>query len=440
MMRIKNIKSILKIDKNKMISVSLSLTFLSVFAALMIPYKFPLFPILIFINLLIVIFNLSKTTFYYRKNSLIYFYGLYLVLYFISIIFFSFQIFEFFIPDLRNAITCSLLLFTSIVLIKDMNHLKQILWMLYKQLFIVSLVSSMLGLFKFYLMLNGTFIDFLRLSDGSYPLGTSLLNDYNTYSFGLFMGLIIGFGFLKTNITPLKRMMLWISIITLLITISMTGSRRSLLILGVFVLFFLISEFRNYLKLITKTLLTLRGDIRLLRPIFGILFVFTITFFFVKKSNFEFSDLSQVEKILIRVESLGDASGSFNERTKRWHLSNEIFTSMNLKGLLFGNGYNYWVDFVPNRQDKLGTDYPHNIFMSIFFSNGIIGVFLISGLLIISFIVYLKNMKLLFPLLVGYSISFIYLFISGDQIFSNKAIVLLIFIPIIFETKKQIKT
>lgn len=423
------------IKKIDIINFFISLTYLSVFGALMIPYNFPLFPILIFINLLLLFTNWSYIKFTFFKSNLLILYVLYVIAYFISITFFSFELFEYFVPDLRNAITSSLLLFLSIVLIRDFYQLKSVFNILYKQLFITSLVASIIGLTKFYLSLNGVFIEFFRTSEGLYPLGTSLLNDYNIFSFGLFFGLIIGILYLRTDLGKLSRIFLWISIGTIILAITLSGSRRSLIILLFLFLWFLLIEFRSYFKLFCEVFKNQVLNLKLLRPFFFLLFCLLIYFIFLRGNYFEFSDLNQFEKILVRVESLNETEGSFNQRTIRWDLSKRLIKSMEFNELLFGNGYQYLQEFVVNNANKLGTDYPHNLFFSTFFSNGIIGFLLISLLLIQSFVIYIKNLSIVSPFFIGYLISFIYLFISGDQFFSNKAIVLLIYFPIIIETK-----
>lgn len=427
-------------SKKKIINYVLSLTYLSVFGALMIPYNFPLFPIFILLNLGLVFTNFKNLNFICFRSYMLFFYLIYLMVYFLSITFYSFDLFHFFLPDIRNAITGSLLLILSIILIKDFNHFKEIIEILFKQLFLVSIIVSITGLTKFFLSLNGVFIEFFKTSEGLYPLGTSLLNDYNIFSFGLFFGLLIGTSFLYKKISAFKRFLLWISVSTIFITIALTGSRRSLIILIVYLIVFLFKEIGGYKKLFFEQMKLGVVKLNFFRPLIFLFFAIILSTYYFSNNRFEFSDLNQFEKILVRAESLNESGGSFSQRTRRWELSLEILNSMDLGNLLFGKGYQYWIDFAPYDRQNIGTDYPHNLFISTYFSNGIIGLLLISILLIQAFIVYIKNIKLLTPFFIGFLISFIYLFISGDQFFSNKAIVLLIYFPIIIEIKSNGKT
>lgn len=423
------------LNKRKIVSLSLSLSYLSVFAALLIPYNFPLFPIFVFINLMLVFVNFKNISFIYFRSYIFLFYILYLIIYFFSITLYSYDLFDYYTSDYRNSITCSLLLFSSIILIRDFEHFKQVIEILLKQLFFVSLIASFLGLLKFFLSLNGVFIEFFRTSEGLYPLGTSLLNDYNIFSFGLFFGLIIGISFLDKNQSMIVRFFLWLSVSMIFISIALTGSRRSLVILFIFFIVFLYLEFRVYLHLFIVQIKKGVLRIRFFRPI---TFIFLLIIFFsylITNSNFEFSEVNQFEKILIRAESLNETEGSFSQRTKRWQLSSKILNSMNMEDLLFGRGYQYWLEFVPSNKQNIGTDYPHNLFISTFFSSGIIGLLTIIILFIYAFKVYQRNFRFLAPFFIGFLISFIYLFISGDQFFSNKAIVLLVYFPIILEIK-----
>lgn len=429
-----------RLSIRKIINQSLSLSYVSVFAALMIPYNFPIFPIFILINLSLIFGNFKDLNFFFKRSYMLFFYVLYIGIYFFSATLFSFDLFNYYLPDYRNAINCSLLLFSSIVLISDLDQFKEIINILYKQLFFISLIASILGLLKFLLSLNGVIIESLRTPDGLYPLGTSLLNDYNIFSFGLFFGLIIGILFLNKEQSMIQRLLLWISVSTIFISIALTGSRRSLIILVVFLVVFLFFEFRAFLRLMFLQMKTGIVRIKFFRPfIFFLLFAILSSYFF-SMNAFEFPEINQFEKILVRAESLNEAEGSFSQRTRRWQLSAEILNSMNTGGLLFGKGYQYWIDFASIENQKFGDDYPHNLFLSTFFSSGIIGLLLIIILIIYSFIFYIRTLKFSTPLFIGFLISFIYLFISGDQFFSNKAIVLLIYFPMIFEIKSKGKT
>jgi hypothetical protein len=183
----------------------------------------------------------------------------------------------------------------------------------------------------------------------------------------------------------------------------------------------------------------MKFNLILFRPLFFITLIIILYFSFFQNIKFEYLNLDVIDKILFRVESLGSPNESFSQRSVRWDLSSNLTNSMDFNNIIFGNGYNYWSEFVTNNKD-LGSDYPHNIFYSTFFANGILGVFLISTLLLFSLITYKKNI-IFFPLFIIYSISLLYVFISGDQFFSNKSLILLILIPIIYETKcKNLKT
>lgn len=427
-----------KTENYNFVNICLSFTYSSVFLGLMFPYKFPLFSILIFVNSFILIFGFSKSKAVYTGNILLYVFVFYTLLYISSIIIFSIEIFDFYISDLRNSISCLLLLLLSILLVKDLDKFKKLIVTFYKQVFVLSLICSIIGLTKFYLELNGSSIVFFE-SGGIYPLGTALMNDYNSYSLGLFFGLSIGFTYLNYKLKFHKRLLLWISLLFIVTAIIFSGSRRSIILLSVLLIIFLLRNFRSLVKLVAANLTTMKFNLILFRPLFFITLIIILYFSFFQNIKFEYLNLDVIDKILFRVQSLGSPNESFSQRSVRWDLSSNLTNSMDFNNIIFGNGYNYWSEFVTNNKD-LGSDYPHNIFYSTFFANGILGVFLISTLLLFSLISYKKNI-IFFPLFIIYSISLLYVFISGDQFFSNKSLILLILIPIIYETKcKNLKT
>jgi len=284
---------------------------------------------------------------------------------------------------------------------------------------LAAVIIAALGLQKFQLLLNGVIVEKYLIGE-KYPIGTSLVADYNMFSFVLLSAsLYILYYFTQAKSIILK--FLYLACFSIILPCSfLAGSRRTLvlmtLILMISIFVILFKQFRLK-KLLKGTIHTnyIKNITVLITLIFIIGFAFNKVDFEIDLNSYEFT------KIKYRVETLldsGDNQGSFNERTIRWEFAKNITAQSNILQIFFGRGLDYLKLF-----GSLSTgpfDHPHNIFISHFFFSGIIGLLVLIALFIISGWYYYKQIDLLFPEFIIFFIVLLYYLISNDIIFSAR--------------------
>lgn len=96
---------------------------------------------------------------------------------------------------------------------------------------LVGLAAALLGILKLYLQTNGVLLPWLEWQ-GIYPRGTSLRIDYNVYAFGLIVALVASIAVRSSDEAgSLARRVAAIAIPVLILTVTLTSSRRGVLFL-----------------------------------------------------------------------------------------------------------------------------------------------------------------------------------------------------------------
>jgi len=118
-----------------------------------------------------------------------------------------------------------------------------------KQILIISVLSTILGLTKFILHLYGIDLQFLA-KNGLYPEGTSLKLDHNFYSLTSFFGILLIIWKLQKPLQ--KRIYIVYQLLIFLFTINIfySTSRRGFFLLAIFIILLVVSVLFNKTKLV----------------------------------------------------------------------------------------------------------------------------------------------------------------------------------------------
>ena len=276
-----------------------------------------------------------------------------------------------------------------------------------------AVLAALLGIIKYRNILSGNALLSYYYNDVLLP-GSSLNVDYNIYSLGLIIAVLLSLN-LRSSFKGLFKKLLYILLNAIIFgSILLSGSRRAVLMV---VAVILISVFYTRLKKL-KSQLSL-GKVLIL-PI--VVLVFLAQYSEPDLASFEESEF--IDQSIARVFTLKDQLTGENERTVRfdWALS-KLQNASSLE-LIFGQGFGYL--------KKMGTlfseqkeDNPHNFFLASFIYGGIIGgilvILLISRGLYLSF--YLdKTIYFMFLLIVFFGLT------SSNTLFSYRVFPIILFL------------
>lgn len=232
---------------------------------------------------------------------------------------------------------------------------------------IVAFVLAVFSIYKYYLFCNGIFLDYLY-EDGSissvYPLGTSLVDDYNSYALGALCGLVSAFYYIKSGRSKLFKIFSLIVLLLLIIDIVLCGSRRGITCLVLFLLWIAYLGHRSWVKNF-KTII-FSYFIILTALVLGISSRIAQVFSFIPE-DITMRYLTLIQAIYGDIDRVG-------ERIDIWRLSFELLGRYNFTEILFGNGFNYLVAFEQH------GGYPHNPFLAAMFYSGIVGLLAVIGM------------------------------------------------------------
>lgn len=301
---------------------------------------------------------------------------------------------------------------------------------------IISILVPGVALFSFYklsLLNRGIYLPMLYTSDGRYPPGTSLVPDYNMFSLGLALGLVL----IMRNYTLEKSIWLEIyylvSINIIMLSMFLTGSRRAYVILIMALIGLLIILFRKLIKSSTK-----------LRNI-ALIFLFIMSSLGIINQSLGSDSVygTNIERVLNRYETVSSVDEGFSSRNIRWDYAIEIFEQGNGFDIIFGQGFGYLKMF-QNKFNLNHEDYPHNFLLSTLISSGFIGLLVTLAYLFyvsikLIFLIGKKNVELVSIIMLLFMLLF--LSISGNLIFSIRIlpVYLIIIMSVISFDKREIK-
>lgn len=287
----------------------------------------------------------------------------------------------------------------------------------------ICFVTAAFSLVKFYALLNGTNFAFLY-SDTDYPLGTSLVKDYNMFAYGIFAGLLMTVYLMNKSKTTFAITYYSLGLLFCTLSILFSGSRRGWVVAAIVAIFLLVKLFFFLVNFVKNHKRIVRVGM-----VFSYVTVMVILCFKLFGIEINVANSTEFEKIQYRFETMqsNNIDSSFSERTIRWEYSFDMIREMNVLQLAFGNGFGYLTDFANRFNPQITEDYPHNPIISAFLYSGLFGTVALLFLLGWSIYQTLSNRHILgsyFVLI--YLISWPFILISTNTIFSVKMFLMLL--------------
>ncbi len=388
------------------------------------PYGFPLFGsyTLIIGSLLIV---LNKIEFKFNFGI-----GLILVLicmYLFGIIMSGGVLYNVIISDIINII-CFIIIWLIMGTELNINRFIKLLSIISTNLLAI---IGIISLYKFNMLLAN--IKLSQFMNGSfYPNGTSLVKDYNMFTYGFIIGMIFCLYLIKIHKN--KLIVLYYNFVFFLLSfvIVFAGSRRGWISLFIVWCIFIIQSLTNTSKRNFKELL-----LSLMKPIIYVLLIFLMVNFITNifSADFVVENQRQLTNLSNRLSTLtNDDSGALTPRVDRLNYSAELFEDYNFIQFFIGDGFNYISKFGIKFSTSNLEDYPHNPVISSLLYSGVIGIFFTLTFILYSFYFSIKNYKIIgVHFLLIFLISILYVFISFNSIFSNEFFFLSILVIIYCE-------
>ena len=323
------------------------------------------------------------------------------------------------LKDLFRGIAFFLVAIILVLLNKDRSEfLKKIIQISRTIILTAGFIGAILGLFKFFMIKFEHKISILNNSLGEYPLGTSLVTDYNFYALSLLITLLIAIRF-WINSDDTKKALFYGCIFSVVINAGIfAGSRRFLasaapvLLILLFTVF--IKENESFKKLKWKELFSTLLITTVL--IHGGLYLSDSE---CQRGKLGCSGLNGISQLEHRVESLIKPSiQTVSPRVERWFYAFEIIKPSQL---LLGSGFSYRKEFGCKFNDCKIDDYPHAPILSALLYGGVIGFLSTLACFFYALVTayqILTRHSSHADLALGLIATTIFVFISGDSLLS----------------------
>ncbi|VEF49593.1 Lipid A core - O-antigen ligase and related enzymes [Bacillus freudenreichii] len=389
-----------------------------------ISHGIPFMPIIFFIYLLVYLkqkkINLKVNIYYFLFYIMVF-------LYLWGMLFNKGIIYQNNKTDLMNVVYCILIILCASFM--NLLKFKQYMYVLFKLLSFTIPVIALISIYKFYLLSNGIQLNFLIQGRENYPLGTSLVTDYNMFALGLSIGFVSLVYFYKIAQSLILKLLLMGGITLVGISIYLSGSRRGIIVLAFLLIYLFIIIVRSNNRGIAKNRQRLKT--------FALFTIFGFVFFMLFSTDLKVYETEEFERIELRSSSILEFKDSFSGRADRWDYGVELLKESSLLKLFLGDGFQYLEKF----QERFATsseDYPHNFLLAAFLYSGLIGMLIILTLLCLLLIRLFKYRKVIgIEMLIVFSLMLVFLISSGNSIFSIR--ILPIFILIISAVKTNEK-
>ena len=352
------------------------------------------------------------------------------------------------ISDLLNGSLLILISLMFFVLVNKKFYLKFLLLHLVRFVFISGVLLASIGLIKYAAFMYG--FTFSWIDSTPYPKGTSLVSDYNYFSFYLLLSCLswIFLIFRKRAIKQSQKWFYLLSLLTIQMAILGSASRRGFIVMILLNVILVLLIYKNQHRKAVNYGYIIKCTLSVWGCCILVFFFLSLIPASTKVSivNHLHMNLKKVSestcKINYRYNMILKGSHNYEayhketwgffpapdsslseapSRIIKFKFALKLFREAPLKAKLFGEGFSYLEDFgdefsIPSK--KLITDYPHNLFLSALLYSGLFGA-LILGLLFLQvcwIIFKLKELKLFMALL--FALSLIFNFFSGNSLFS----------------------
>ncbi|CAH0346449.1 hypothetical protein [Bacillus sp. CECT 9360] len=326
-------------------------------------------------------------------------------------------------------------LITSFILINQMNATTyKRSWYLAKNIVLIMMgIFSLLSLYKYYLLTKGIFLDQF-FYNGNYVFGTSLIPDNNMFALSMLIALIFGIALFNQATSKVKKFLYLLPMLPIITSILFSGSRRSYFFISLLAIYGCIRIMISFIKK--------RNVVNNIFIAYFVTFTFVVIFssayFTGNKIDFTqvFED-PQVKTTIDRFATIkpDNALESFLPRSDRWGYSFELLNQFPVYQALMGSGFEYLTSYAEKFPSNAVEDYPHNPVLSAMLYSGVLGMSLVVMLIIFSLYQLYKYRDFLgYDFVVVYVITFTFIFVSGNSIFTYKVFMLLTSFTILSRT------
>lgn len=382
------------------------------------PYGFPLFS---FVGFLFLCINFFQGKVYFKINAYIGLYFASVIAYVLGIIFSNEIKYSLIKNDLTNIISFAIIYIVfSGIQKNDYNKIINILsTMVIKSGFVLSLIS----IYKYYMLLKNVKIGFFQIGS-LYPWGTSLVVDYNMFSYSLIISLVLLLFAFNNNRSARRAIINSIMLFTISFSILFSGSRRGLAVFIIIWIYLLITK--SY-KTIKKGTLSRRINNTKIGIIIGLLII--IIFGLYLFSDNSLLKTYEFDKIIYRANTIkiSQLEKSFAPRISRWAYALDIADQSGYKGIIMGTGFDYIANFTNKYSNNINIEnHPHMPLLSSLLYSGIIGFLItITTYLAPIFLMIKRRKHYGRELLSIYIISLLFFSVSSNSVFSVKMLSIL---------------
>ncbi len=369
---------------------------------------------LFFLFLLLLFINERKI--FLKKNFIIEFLKannplLVLGLFYLIGILITGKLYQINLRDLFEFIISLVLLFGYFIIIHKSNNPKAfsiIFRNILKLIAFASIFVATIGIIKFVLQLNN--IGFAVHS----PLGTSINSDKNFYALFSLLGLVGMIPWIQKKQPYSKSFLIQIGILLLLFNVIFSLSYRAGLIILILILVLIIINFQYYFL---KSSIKVNNIVSHTRGVLISIILLFMLYMKCDKTNLNILKITQENIAAFKENPDKIMIEAFN--FDKWQYAFDKFMNQRWYNKLFGMGFDYLEDFGNKFYPKINRfDYPHNPILSALLYSGLLGAFFTFVFIVISVyygIIYFKNYPL-FSLMLY--ISFLFIFFSGNSLFS----------------------
>jgi hypothetical protein len=405
---------------------------------LVFPYGFPLiFPLVFAVFLLYALHTMMANSKIYIINELVLIYSLMMIFLLWGGIH-SDRLYMHFVQDLVNA-TMIFLLIPIFSKISKCNLFDNFKLAYAKANLMLLFPVSLYCLYKFYQLLHGVQLDkFVGSGGRPYPWGTALQSDYNMGALGLLIGVVSGLYLFRRTDGFLNKTCLILASMTMFIAAMLTGSRRMYLVFVLMVGCFVFYPIYKLIKNMTGSKLQIHKKIGIKR-VLVILIILSIPLFIYTSmrqlSSQELDEGSRKEmaKLTYRIDSLFEKTTFYESRGLLMYQAIDLIDDFTIFQLFCGNGFNYLSQLASSSSDE---NYPHNPVFASFLYGGFFGVVLTFWFIARSFFLYIRNLKEEKFLLILFILTFIFMSISSNTVFSSRLFLILIVIGYLLPERK----
>jgi hypothetical protein len=287
---------------------------------------------------------------------------------------------------------------------------------------------SILALAKFALLVRGIRLDVFRTPDGRYPWGTSLVDDYNFFAYGMMVGTVSCLFWQRRARGGLERTALRVLAVLTVVAGILSSSRRYWVVAGLAALVLLALGVRELLRAAGRLA---RGRAFVPRTavwLGSLILLAGVAYATWRVVSWGLSGQA-FQVLFVRLATLQTGTQSLGSRTERWALAGRMLQDGSPLDLLIGQGFRYIHRFALAFSVAGGEDYPHNPILSAALYSGIPGAVAVGAFMAASFVTYLRRRVRGSFFLTLFAFGILFILPSENSMFSAKFFPLLLILP-----------